>query len=125
LSLQSEDVYIWDDAMSLIPKSGTAYLLKGKLESLKAIKNSDGIWWNNKSSSQRKANPKQYFYFVAIPVFGKTTDKPRQDQDKSANFKKIVIFDRRSSTFLVHYFGDDSPHLWKKRVRKASANLGT
>lgn len=110
--------------MALIPKSGTAYLLKGTLESLKAIRNSDGIWWNNKSRGQAKENPKQYFNFVAIPAFGKTKDKPGEDHNKSANFRKIVIFDKRSSTFLVEYVGDDTQHLWKKRVKKTKSNLG-
>jgi len=120
MKLHENDVYIWDDGMALVPKSGTAYIIKGHIDSINNILKADGICWNNKSRGQTKENPKHYFYYVAIPIFGKTKEKPGRDPALNVSFRKLIMYDKKSSTFLVEYVGNDSQYEWKRKHLKTN-----
>jgi len=119
----TDDVYTWDNAMVLVPKSGTGYLIKGSLESLKAIKNSDRLCWKNKTNGQPKSNPRHFCYYAAMPDFDLIDEyiskvaKKNITSFQSAPFRKIITFDKESSTFIVEFVGNDSQYPWKKKSK--------
>jgi len=112
--------YVWDGGKKLIPKSGTAYLIRGPMSTAKAIRKADGLCWRNITNGQAKGRPRHHFYYIAIPsdnLFGKAGTK-RNLLLKVITFRKIVTYDKKSSVFIVEYAGEDTQYPWKRKVLK-------
>jgi len=124
MKLHENDVHVWNDEMVLVPKSGTAYIIKGHIDSINNILKADGMCWNNKSWGPLEEDPKHYFYYVAIPVVGKTREKSGEDPALNLSFSKLIMYDENSSTFLVEYVGDDSQYEWKRKHLKTDDASG-
>jgi len=104
--------------MALIPKSGTAYLIKGHIDSATFISNSDGLCWG--SQSHLKDKYQDYIYHTAIPVIendgnfeSESGNVTKNQNPKDVSFRKVFTYDRSSSTYLIEYIGDDTEYTWK------------
>jgi len=107
--------------MFLDPKSGNVYLFKGDIKSIKIVSNSDGLYW--RAGGTRKPGPRLTTYQSAIPILeedsqlegnGKNHCLPMRD----ISYRKTLTYDRKSSIFLIEYFGNDKEYTWKRRFSK-------
>jgi len=126
---QKNDAYIWNDGMFLNPKSGNVYLIKGNIKSTKIVSNSDGLYW--RSGGTTRAGQKVTMYQTAIPILENEEDSQLEGNSKNCyppmrdiSYKKTLTYDRKSSIFLIEYFGDDTEYTWKRKFSESWLNLG-
>jgi len=117
--------------MALIPKSGTAYLIKGHIDSATIISKSDGLCWRNWGHLKDKYQ--DYIYHTAIPVIendgnfeseSSSVAKSKNPKSKDVSFRKVFTYDRSTSTYLIEYIGDDSEYTWKRKTYKSWRKSG-